>query len=406
MFIVKAPDEILPILYDAVSARPQPEIVPLSLAMGRTLFSEIHPDQYVPAFHRSTVDGYAVCSADTFGCSDSLPALLTLCGEVVMGQDAPCSLSPGQCMVIPTGGALPTGADAVVMLEYTEAIDGTLVGINRPVSPAENVIFRGDDLSPNRVIFPSGHRLRSQDLGVLAALGYSQVTVCKRPSIAIISTGDELVGVEETPAEGQVRDINSSVLTSLCSECGAYARPLGIVKDDESVLGSIIDRAVTEYDMILLSGGSSVGVKDAVCRLLEARGHMLFHGIAMKPGKPTMFAMLGNTPVFGLPGHPAAAFLSAHLFVRPLIAHMMGSKHSEVTVPAILTEAVSANHGRAQYTAVSLHSEGDILYAAPIRGASGLISSLALSDGYFCIERDCEGMPKGAQVTVIRYVNN
>ena len=407
MLTVKTPEEAAALLKDAFPAGSVgAETVPLEQAPGRVLAADVVADEFIPGFDRSTVDGYAVRSADTFGCSDAMPALLTLRGDVLMGESAGMELRPGECAAVPTGGAVPAGADAAVMIEYTEDYGDGTVGILKSAAPGENMIFRGDDMRPGDTVLSRGRKLTAPDIGSLASMGVTEVRVVRRPLVGIISTGDELVPITETPGEGRIRDVNSAMLSALVRDAGAEPVSFGILKDDEDLLGRTLDEAFSRCDIVLISGGSSVGMKDATCRVLENRGEVLFHGIAMKPGKPTILGRVGGRPAFGLPGHPVAAFFVAELFVRPLIARLMGREVRERTVTARLTEAVSANHGRAQYMGVILSGEGDALTAQPIHGKSGLITGLAGSDGFFCISRDCEGISAGESVQVRIYTTD
>lgn len=403
MLTVKTPEEVFSLLNEAFSPRPAGEIVPLEAACGRILLSDIRSTEYVPGFDRSTVDGYAVRSSDTFGCSDAIPAILSLDGEVLMGQSAPAALRPGCCAAVPTGGAIPGGADAVVMLEYTEDYGDGTIGICKSAAPGSNMIFKGDDVYPGKSVLPAGWRLGAQDIGALAAMGITEVPVCRRPLVGILSTGDELVPADEAPAPGQIRDVNSPMLRALCEEAGARVKNYGIIRDEEALLSAAVDAALQECDVVLISGGSSVGTKDAACRVIESKGELLFHGIAMKPGKPTILGRAGGKPIAGLPGHPVAAFFVARMFLRPLIQRLSGRTPRRYTVPAVLTEAVSANHGRAEYLGVHLEEHGEQLYARPIRSKSGLITALAASDGYLCIPRDREGFSQGETVAVSLY---
>ncbi len=407
MLSVKTPEEVMTLLKESFPSGITGEtVIPLSEAPGRVLCEAVTADEYIPGFDRSSVDGYAVRAADTFGCSDAIPALLAESGEILMGESAGLILSPGECAAIPTGGAVPAGADAVVMIEYTEDYGDGTIGILKSVSPGENMVFRGDDLRPGTVLLPKGRMLSVPDIGALAAMGMDRVRVFRKPLVGIISTGDELVPVSETPAGGQIRDVNSSMLAALAADAGADVRSFGILKDDENLLGKTLDAALSECDLVLLSGGSSVGIKDAALRVIESRGEVLLHGIAMKPGKPTIIGRIGGKPVFGLPGHPVAAFFVSDLFVRPLIGRLMGRSVRIRTVPARITEAVSANHGRAQYMGVFLSGSEDSLSAVPVRSKSGLITAQAGSDGYFCIPRDCEGVPAGAEIRVKLYTSD
>ena len=403
MLEVKTPEEVLRLIEKEFKPLGQTESVPLSAAMGRVLSEPITAQEYVPDFDRSTVDGYACRAADTFGCSDAIPAILNLAGEVLMGQGADFALSRDSCIYVPTGGAIPKGADCAVMIEYTEDYGDGTVGIMKPGAPGMNLIFRGDDVFPGKEILPAGRVLTAQDIGALAAIGRISVPAARRVKVGVISTGDELVPPDKTPGPGQVRDVNSTLLTAMLEAFGAEAVSYGIVVDDEALLRRKMQDAARDCDAVILSGGSSVGVKDAACRIIESMGELLLHGIAIKPGKPTILGKAGNKPLIGLPGHPVAACFVAQLFVLPLLGRLMGRKREEYTVTAELTESLGANHGREQINACHLRREGGKLMAAPIRSKSGLITQLAGADGYFIISRDCEGLPKGAQVHVYLY---
>ena len=407
------------------------ENVEMTAALGRVLAGDIVAAEYVPGFDRSTVDGYAVIASDTFGCSESMPAVLTLSGEILMGEAASGGITSGTCLAVSTGGDLPEGADAVVMVEHTEDYgaerssansefgirnsefgDGTsakwkvesgklrdrLIGILSPVAPGNSIIFRGDDVSPGDRVLKAGTLLTPHDIGILSALGYLTVDVMPKPVVGVISTGDELVEPKTTPGRGQIRDVNTPMLMAAAERFGAVSRSYGIVRDDESMLRGAVLRAVAECDIILVSGGSSAGMRDLTARVIESAGELLFHGIAMKPGKPTILGVIDGKPVFGLPGHPVAAYFVMELFVRPLIAGLMGASVRRQTAVALINEAVSSNHGRAEYIAVFFDQASGT--AQPIRGKSGLIASLAGADGYICIPRDSEGIPAGAMVTI------
>ena len=404
MLQVKTPEEVLCLIHDKF--RPVSELtefIPISAAAGRILSEDIIAEEYVPDFNRSTVDGYAVRAADTFGCSDAIPAILSLQGEIRMGEDAEFALLRENCAYVPTGGALPEGADCAVMLEYTEDYGDGTIGILKPGAPGMNVIFRGDDVYPGKVVLQAGRVLTAQDIGALAAVGKTSVPVSRRLNVGIISTGYELVPPEQKPLPGQVRDVNTALLSALLTEQGAEVHSYGIIVDDEDLLRETVTRAVQECDAVLLSGGSSVGVKDASCRIIESLGELLLHGIALKPGKPTIMGRSGNKPLIGLPGHPVAAFVVARLFVVPLLDLLSGRERPLWSVTAELSESVGANHGRAQVNPCRLLRQDGRVLALPIRSKSGLITQLAGADGFFCIERDCEGLPKGAPVQV--YLN-
>ena len=400
MLHVKTPEEVLALIETEFAPLGAAETVSLTAAMGRVLAEDIAATEYVPDFDRSTVDGYAVRARDTFGCTDAIPAILPLQGEVLMGEGAEFTLNPEECVAVPTGGAVPRGADSVVMVEYTEDYGDDTIGISKSAAPGQNMIFRGDDVFPGKVVLEKGRVLSSQDIGALAAIGRIAVPVAKKLKIGVISTGDELVPPEAVPGPGQVRDVNSPMLEAMLTAFGAEVKNYGIVIDDEKLLSEKVHAAVAECDAVLLSGGSSVGVKDAACRIIESMGSLLLHGIAIKPGKPTILGKTGEKPLVGLPGHPVAAYFITKIFILPLLARLMGRKQEGYTTTARVTESISANHGRAQVHCCRLQRRDGHLWASPIRGKSGLITTLAGADGYFIIDRDCEGLPQGAEVQV------
>ncbi len=400
MLHVKTPEEVLALIDREFGFVGGTELVWLNAALGRTLAEDIAASEYVPDFDRSTVDGYAVRARDTFGCTDAIPAIVPLQGEVLMGEGADFSLNPEECVAVPTGGAVPRGADSVVMVEYTEDYGDGTIGITKSAAPGQNMIFRGDDVFPGKVILRKGRVLSSQDIGALAAIGRVEVPVVKKLTVGVISTGDELVPPEVKPGAGQVRDVNSPMLEAMLTGFGVHVINYGIVIDDEALLSEMAHRAVSECDAVLLSGGSSVGVKDPACRIIESMGTLLLHGIAIKPGKPTILGRAGTKPLVGLPGHPVAAYFITKLFILPLLARLSGRELVSYTVPARITESISANHGRAQVHCCHLERRDGVLWAVPIRGKSGLITTLAGADGYFVIDRDCEGLPKDAEIQV------
>lgn len=395
------PGEALSILYSAFGARrTEAEACPLALARGRVLAGDVEAAEFVPGFDRSSVDGYALAAADTFGCGEASPALLRLAGRVEMGRAPDFALSPGECAEIPTGGRLPEGADAVVMLEHAEDYGSGLVGILKGAAPGAGVVFRGDDLKPGQAVLRAGRRLRPMDIGALAAMGAAEPRVRKKPRAAVLSTGDELVPPELTPGPGQVRDVNGPMLCALLEALGAEAAFLGIVRDEEAELERAVLAAAEGYDLVLVSGGSSAGERDAVARVIGKNGRLLFHGLAMRPGKPAMLGEVHSVPVLGLPGHPAAAYLTAKLLAGALLRSLLGQPAEPRPVPARLTEPLPANDGRELHCGVRLSREGGELYAEPVRTKSGLISALAASDGVLRVPRDCEGLPRGALVEV------
>ena len=402
MLEVKTPEEVLRLIETEFRPLGRTETVPLSEALGRVLAEDVPAEEYVPDFDRSTVDGYACRAADTFGCSDAIPAILKFVGEVSMGEGAAISMPRDACVYVPTGGAIPPGCDCAVMLEYVEDYGDGTVGVLKPGAPGMNLIFRGDDVFPGKTVLEAGRVLAPQDVGALAAIGKTEVPVRPRLRVGVLSTGDELVPVDRKPGPGQVRDVNRPMLLALLRDFGAEAVDCGIVADDETLLREKTAQALESCDAVILSGGSSAGQKDAACRIIEELGELLLHGIAVKPGKPTILGRAGGKPLIGLPGHPAAAFTMAKRFVLPLLAGLEGRRLRSFPLRAELSENLSANHGRMQINACRLEEKEGRLIAVPIRSKSGLITQLAGADAYLVIDRDCEGLPKGAEVDVYR----
>lgn len=371
-------------------------------SLGRVLSREIISAEDLPPFSRSTVDGYAVYASDTFGASEALPAYLTVQGEVRMGEAADFKLERYHAVYVPTGGMLPEGADAVVMIEYTEKM-GDEVTVARPVAPGENVLERGDDIKIGEVLFEAGHTVRPQDVGALSALGIVNVPVFKKLKVGIVSTGDELRKPSEGLRPGEVRDINSYSLGASVIKDGGIPSLYGIVKDDFDSLKGAIGSLLNENDIVLISGGSSVGVRDMTERVMESfeGSRMLVHGVSVKPGKPTLLADIGGKAVFGLPGHPVSALTIYGLFVRPIITHW--KLENDIYVTARMAENYSSSHGREEYVPVRLEDDGDSYLAFPVYGESGLITSLTKAHGVVRIEAGREGLNKGESVKVSLY---
>lgn len=372
------------------------EILPLSLLPGRVTAKPLVSPDAVPAFSRSTMDGYAVKAENTYGASDASPIPLTLVGEVAMGQGTDLSLVDGDCAKIPTGGMLPANADAVVPVEYTESFSSDEVLVCKSVSPLENVTREGDDIGKDGLLFPSFTRLTPAKIGVLAAAGIDKAEVLRRPKIGVLSTGNEVVPVESPLLPGQVRDVNAHLVSALLASYGCESVPYGILPDDPDVLLSVLRTAAAETDMVLLSGGSSAGEKDLSAFAIGALGEVLAHGIAMKPGKPTLIGKIGSTPVFGLPGHPAACCFVTETVVKPAVEVLLHTSLPARVRAAKIADNISSNHGREEFVCVRL--EGD--KAVPVYGKSGVVSTLAAADGYIVVGRDTEGLLSGAEVTV------
>ncbi len=378
----------------------QSENVPLLDCLGRVLAQDICAEEYVPSFHRSSVDGYAVQAADTFGSSDSIPAMLPVQGHILMGEEPSLTLQKGTCVGVATGGALPEGADAVQMVEYTEDYGDGTIGILKAVAPQQHVVFKGDDVYPGKLVLTAGTRITSKDIGAMAALGITELPVQKKITVGIITTGDELVDIDQKPNNAQVRTVNTSLLASLVTAHGENFICYGIIKDKEELLQAAVAKASAECDVVLISGGSSVGVKDVTSDVIASQGEVLFHGVALKPGKPTILGKIQEKPVFGLPGHPVAVFFVATSLVYYLFQCLTGKELPKAHKQAYLAESVEANHGRLQFVPVHLSEEQGMCRAQPIRNKSGLITMLAGAQGYFIIPEDCEGYAKDTPITV------
>lgn len=372
------------------------EKVNLDELTGRVLAMDIYSDEDVPGFDRSTVDGYAVISADTFGSSESMPCQSECVGEILMGQLACGEIKSGQCMRISTGGMLPAGADSAVMVENTEEhFDGTVL-IYKAVSPFANVTKKGDDVTVGQRVLEAGTVLSSKHIGVLASLGVTEASCRRRLRVGIISSGDEVVPVEEKTDCGKVRDVNSHILAALFRENGCKCKLYGIVGDSYEKLYESTEAASRECDIILLSGGSSAGARDMTVKVIKDLGEVFLHGIAMKPGKPTIVGKIGDKAVFGLPGHPAAAYFTALRFALPLARRLGGYGEGTRLTTAVTSTNISSNHGREEFIPVKLEQG----VACPILRKSGVISLLCQADGYIVIDRNKEGLTKGEEVEV------
>lgn len=381
------------------------ESVNILSSVGRVLSEDIHAKYDVPNFNRSTVDGYAVKSKDTFGCSDSLPSLLDYKGAIQMGEMAFFLVNTSEAAYVPTGGMVPEGADAVVMIEYTDKFDENTIAINKAVRPGENVTYKGDDIKKGNVVLKKGRRITAQDIGVLASLSISSVNVFKKPNVTIISTGDEIVDITEKEESCKVKDINGYVLYALVEKSGCKVVNKLIVNDDFNKLKTTIQEAVRESDIVLLSGGSSVGTKDYtydIINSLNGRG-VFINGLAIKPGKPTIVGEAEGKPIFGLPGHPVSAITVYKILVENLICDLLSIEDEGLSVDAILETNLHSSPGKETYQLVDLIERENERIAVPIYGASGLITTLAKAKGYIIIPENTEGIYKGDKVKV--YLN-
>ena len=381
------------------------EKLPLLESGGYTLAEDIFAPVPVPAFCRSTVDGYAVKASNTGGATESLPVLLKCIGEVKMGERADFTLQVGQCVYVPTGGMIPEGADACVMIEYCEEFSDLEIAVYHTAALKENVVYIGEDMESGEKVLSRGERIRPQTVGVLASLGITEVPVYVPWNLTIISTGDELVSPVADPLPGQVRDINTY---GICAQAQSlHFKIIGsfILKDSRELIESRVKRAMCESDIVVISGGSSKGKMDATAEVIEnaADGGILTHGLALKPGKPTIlgYDKTSQTILAGLPGHPAAAMLVFELLIKWLWTEKTGGREA-IPFRAELSTNIPGAPGKRTCQLVSLKAAGrDGGYqAVPIWGKSGLIHTLAAADGYVMLEEDAEGLKKGETVSV------
>ncbi len=398
------PGEALSIFLSNIQSEPDPESINTPFCLGRVTTSSILASHPLPEFPRTTVDGYAVQAADTYGASESLPAYLTIIGEVAMGSQPDFSVTPLKCALIHTGGMVPNGADSVVMIEYTQSSRSGELEILRPVAVGENIIQIGEDVQTGQIVIPRGTRLRSAEIGGLMALGITQVEVARRPKIGIISSGDEVIPPEYTPSIGQVRDVNAYTLSSMVNESGGKSILYGIIPDTEKAMMEVTLRAKKECDMVVITAGSSASTRDLTSIIINQMGKpgVLVHGVNVRPGKPTILAMCDGTAMIGLPGNPVSALVIANLFVTPAIKKMLGERKSrpQSQVPARLTINLSSQAGREDWIPVQvIESDGGYL-AEPIFSRSNLIFSLVRADGLIHIPPDATGFSVGEKVEV------
>ncbi|MDI6604994.1 MAG: molybdopterin-binding protein [Thermoanaerobacteraceae bacterium] len=404
MFKVKPVDKVLELLKEHFDGfKLSTENLLLDTAEGRILASDIISKIDVPQFNRSTVDGYALKAIDTFGCSESLPAFLEIIGEVNMGEETKLFIENGQCAYVPTGGMLPSGSDAVVMLEYTEKLDDITLNVLKPVSPNQNVILKGDDIKKNDILFKIGHLLKPQDIGALAAIGKSSVEVFRKPRGYIISTGDEIVSPTENLRIGQVNDINTYTMLSELKKAGANIIGHSYAKDRFEDLKHKITKILPDVDFVIISGGSSVGTKDVTVDVINSLGKpgIITHGLSVKPGKPTIIAKVGDKAIWGMPGHPVSALVILKRLVLPFLDIILKKEKQMVyKIKAVWGQNYPSNHGKEEYVMVSLTPSKEILIANPLLGKSGLISLMSKADGFVKIPANKEGLLSGEEVEI------
>ena len=379
------------------------ETVKIEKSLNRILSDDIFTSDNIPHFQRSTVDGYAVTSKDVAAASDTIPVYLKVVGQIEMGQASEISIRAGECVEVSTGGMLPDGADAVVMVEYTETFTVDEIAIYSGVSNGENVVQVGEDIKSGELLLSRGRRIQPQDIGSLSAVGVTEISVYTCPKISIISTGDELILPDKIPRVGQMRDVNTNLLTSKALKCGFEIINSIVIPDDRAKLELFIIDAMKKSDIVIVSGGSSKGKKDLTCDVFSnlAKPGVFTHGLAVKPGKPTILGYddSSKTILIGLPGHPIAALMVFELILSHLLQDITGSTPLPA-IPAKISCNVASNPGRLSCFPARLIWTGEGYKAEPIFSKSGLITALVNADGYFLIERNLEGLTEGQYVQV------
>lgn len=386
------------------AAAPRQEEIVSAEACGRVTAAAVVAAEALPAFARSTVDGYAVRAADTYGASDTLPAYLLMVGEVPMGQAPRLRLGPGESALIHTGGMLPAGADAVVMLELTQAARPGEIEVLKAVAVGENILQAGEDVQIGAAVLPAGVRLRPAEIGGLLALGQLRVRVAAKPKIAILSSGDEVISPEQAPQPGQVRDINSYALAALVESEGGEAVLFGILPDQRAALQTAVRQALAECEAVVITAGSSASTRDLTAEVIQSMGQpgVLVHGVNVKPGKPTILGVCNGKAVIGLPGNPVSALVVAGIFVTPLVHYLLGLsvQRPRPLLQARLAVNLASQAGREDWVPVRLVPTAQGLDADPIFYKSNLIFSLARADGLVHIPADANGLGVGEMVAV------
>ena len=385
------------------------EALPLNRCVGRIVSQDIVSKSDLPEFNRATMDGYAVQARSTFGASEGMPALFTIVGAIEMGEVPTVSVEAGEAVRIATGGMLPRGADSVVMLEHTQPLDEHALEVFKSAVPLQHVMEIGEDFRKGQKMLLRGSRIRPQEMGVLAALGETHVPVYRQPVVAIISSGDEIVPIEETPGLSQLRDVNAYTLAGLVMMSGGVPLYHGIARDNFDDLYSLCDNAVGQADMILISGGSSVGSRDFTLEVIKELpdAEILVHGVSISPGKPTILARSKQKAVWGLPGQVASAMVVFHVMVGPMLEWIGGASEDQSgathEVSAVLSRNLASVQGRDDYVRVRLVRREDQVYADPILGKSGLIHTMVKADGLVRIDINSEGLDKGTPVRVVLF---
>jgi|LGOV01.1.fsa_nt_gb molybdopterin molybdotransferase len=402
---VKTLDEMKAIIHHNFSKmRLKEDTIAIDHGLKRILSQNIISSMNVPHFNRSVVDGFAVKLSDIQGASQSIPGFLKIVGEVIMGKETQLELKQGETVYVPTGGMVPEGTEAMIMVEYTEKFGEEDIAIYVNAGVNENMMLIGDDIKKGESIFNRGHKLRAQDIGVLSALGYLEVKVYSFPKISIISTGDEIIKPGEIPKLGEIIDINTTALLGVTENFGGRVVSKTYVKDDEKAIRYAIKKELKISDIVVVSGGSSMGEKDYTVKVLESLGKVLLHGLAIKPGKPTILGLVDHKPVIGLPGQPVSAIMVYMVILKEFMSVFYGKDHFKYrTIQGKLLENIHAAPGRRTFQTVKILENNGLITVKPTYGKSGMITLLSYSDGYIEISENDEGKNEGDRVQVVLF---
>ena len=371
------------------------------------LREDIHAKRSSPPFDRSAVDGYALKAEDTYSASESNPMLVKVVDSMQIGVSPSRMVEKGEAIQVPTGGVIPEGANAVIMVEDTNTIENDYLEVYSVLPPGKNISKKGEDFSEGEVLFRQGHRFRSVDRGYLLSASITEVEVSKSPSVAIIVTGDELVEPWQAIKPGEIPEVNSFNLADLCLDEGWRPTVLGIVKDQEEELKKVIQKAIDDFDVILINAGTSVGKKDLAPMILHELGEILFHGLSMRPAGPVLCAKVNNKIVFGVPGFPTASIIAFRFVIKPIVNRLLGvpTTQSQVGITATISRNVGSKVGRRDFLRVKLTKTEDNNYIAiPIQiGGSGILRNIVEADGFVEIPELSEGLKEGDQVEVFPF---
>ena len=373
------------------------EMVNILESADRTLAEDVVSGINVPEFNRSTVDGYGIIVEDSHGATETIPSILNIVGEIKMGEISNIRISSGEAIYIPTGGMVPEGVTGIIMIENTEKMGEDTILIYKPISKGGNMVYIGDDIKKGNIAVKKGRILNAEVIGTLAALGIPKVTLYKKPRFYIISTGDEIIDIDEDLTEGKIRDINSYAIHILVEKIGGQVVNKVIIKDEYELLRQEVEKAIGLSDIVLISGGSSVGAKDYTGKVInsfDGKG-VLAHGLSIKPGKPTIIGECKGKLLMGLPGHPVSSIIVFKALIEDYIDKKLANKRILPSIEATMESNFPSSPGKETYQMIKLKKLNGEYYASPTHGKSGMISLLSESQGYIIIEGYEEGINKG-----------